>query len=252
LALGSLSRIEVSLIDFIKKMLNKSERKPSFGSSFVELPGYGKPSVEDLKLEVVLFEKRVKDYASHQGISLKKSNSENKNVYGLLNELNDLNPYADIDTENQKWHNHIEELHELRKFRSKIIHIDHTDLPSVEDLYSRYKSANQLLIPLRFNGGCTVSNFKPIKWIGATLINGSIYHFYYADIDNLSIQLHPASRGAVYYKSGKQVVVKITDYDYANLTVFIEGCPSFQITEDEAAILDDLLLSVKGERVYGA
>jgi len=72
------------------------------------------------------------------------------------------------------------------------------------------------------------------------------------DIDNLSVQLHPASRGAVYYKKGKQVAVKITDYDYVNLTVFIEGCPSFQITEDEAAVLDDLILSAKGQKEYGA
>lgn len=243
------------MIDLIKKVLNKEERKLAVERSFVELPGYGKPSVEDLKLEVVLFEKRVKDYASHQGVSLEKSDSKNKSVYELLNELKDLNPYAEIDSENQKWHSHIEEWHKLRQFRNDIIHIDHSELPSVEELYPRYKKANQLLIPLRINGGCTRSNFKPIKWVGDTLeisINGNTYQLDYADIDNLSVQLHPASRGAVYYKRGKQVVVKITDYDYVNLTVFIEGCPSFQITEDEAAILDDLILSVKGQRVYGA
>jgi len=49
---------------------------------------------------------------------------------------------------------------------------------------------------------------------------------------------------------GKQVVVKETDYHY--LTVFIKGDPSFQITEDEAAILNDLILSLKGQKVYGA
>lgn len=241
------------MINFLKQILKIKNKKKCIESSFFELPGYGQPSIEDLKLEVVLFEKRVKDYSTDQGISLQKSNSDKKSLFDLINELKNINPLRDLDAENKKWFSHIEELHELRNFRNKIIHIDHAGLPSVSELYDRYTAANQLLLPLRLNGGCTEAKFKPIKWHGETLeiaINEHSYNLSCSDMENLSVQLHPASRGAVYYKHGKQVVVKIIDYEYERLTVFIEDCPSFQITEDEAAILDDLILSLIAEREY--
>jgi hypothetical protein len=222
--------------------------------SFIELPGYNQPSIEDLKLEVVLFEKRIKDYAASLGVDLKNSNFKKKSVYVLINELRELNPYLNIDQKNQAWNIRIEELHALREYRNNIIHIDHTALPSVEELHSRYKSANNKLIPFRLNQGCTVSNFKPIKWKNDTLeilINENVYNLSYVDIDNLSIQLHPASRGAVYYTSGRQMVIKVTDYDYKYLAVFVEDYPKFQVTEDEAAVLNDLILSLKSEKKYG-
>ena len=243
------------MINFIKKWL-KRDRKiigMHFNSSTLDLPGYEQPSIEDLKLAVVLFEKRVKDYANYQGISLKKRNGDKKSLFELINELKNINPLRSFDSENHKWFSHIDELHELRNFRNKIIHIDYTGLPDVAELYDRYSAANQLLLPFRLNGGCTKASFKPIKWHGETLeivINEHKYNLDYSDIENLSVQLHPASRGAVYCKHGKQVVVKTVDYEHEQLCVFIEDCPSFQLTEDEAAILDDLLLSLITEKEY--
>lgn len=239
---------------FTKKSSNKDESLNTDERSYVELPGYGYPSVEDLKLEVVLFEKRVKDYAISLKIELAPSDSKNINLNTVINKLKHSNPYADIDEKNELWDSFIEELHALRKYRNKIIHIDHSDIPSVEELYCRYKNANNRLLPFRLNEGYKNAVFEPIRWIDKTLeisINGTIYHLDYSDIDNLCIQLHPVHRGAVFYKFGKQVVAKITDYDYNNLTIFIEGYPSFKVTEDEAALLEDLILSAKAEKVYG-
>lgn len=223
--------------------------------SYIELPGYNQPSIEDLKVEVVLFERRVKDYAVSVGLSLQKNNSDDKRLYDIVNELTNLNPYPEIDEDNEAWSRHIEELHKLRKFRNDIIHINDATLPSLEDLYKRYKSANEKLIPFTLNAGCTESVFEPIKWNNNTLeikINGNVYHLTLADIDNLSIQLHPATRGGVFYKEGKQVVAKVTDYEYKYLTVFIENNLKFNITIDEAAVLDDLILTLKDQRLSGA
>lgn len=141
------------MINFFKKWL-KRDRKiigMQFNYSILDLPGYEQPSIEDLKLEVVLFEKRVKDYANHEGISLKKRNGDKKSLFELINELKNINPLRDFDTENHKWFSHIEELHELRNFRNKIIHIDYAGLPDVAELYGRYSAANQLLLPFRLN-----------------------------------------------------------------------------------------------------
>ncbi|USH04369.1 hypothetical protein K6Q96_21775 [Grimontia kaedaensis] len=238
---------------FSRKIDSKPDIPPVAGS-YVELPGYQQPSFEDLKVEALLFEKRIKDYARYLGVNMIGENSRAKKLHRIIEEMKLINPYSKHDKDNEIWERRIAQFHKLRNYRNNIVHVDCEGLPSVKELWLEFRDINRTFIPFRFNEGCTKSVFEPQQWDGARLsikINGNQYHLSLYDIDNLSVQLHPASRGAVYYKMGKQVVVKNTGYDYQSLTVFIEGYPDFHITEDEAAVLDDILSSIKCEIVYG-
>lgn len=66
------------------------------------------------------------------------------------------------------------------------------------------------------------------------------------DVENLLAELHPSSRGRVYFKAGKQINSVMRDIANKSRTYYIEGSEPFDLTDQEAMILDDLLICFLG------
>ncbi len=228
------------------QLLRKSDRKRFMERTYKDMPGYSIKSVDDLRFQVLEFEKLVKNYIENKNGVL-----PNGTLHHLIhNVLPDLPLYPDFE---DHWTTFIDEAKILKKYRNSIIHSDFEGLPEVSELCDRFEKANETLLPFKI---CTADSrrFKPISWVGDVLeikIDDNLYKLEPEDITNLTIELHPASRGRVHFIKGKIVEGKVLDYSYEKVTYFIEGFPEFELTHDESMVLEDLLLSLVGRRVHG-
>ncbi len=234
---------------FKKSNKKESKRDEIYLSqrSWRELPGFTEPSVEDLKVEAIKFESSVRMYLENKGSSLNKRASLKKMIE-LLPDYPFHPDYPEVWTEN------IEEYDTLRDCRNKIIH--HRDcetLPPVKELYNRFKIANKALMPWKFCSSSD-SRFSFQRWNDNNELEFYIYNIKFKlrveDISNLQRQLDPHSRGKVNFEKGLMIVAKYHDYFYENLTVYIDGYPSFDLNVDETMVLSESLSSLLGERLY--
>lgn len=215
--------------------------------TFRDMPGFYHPSIDDLRIEVVQFEKLIRDFVKSKNGSL-----PTKNLHQLVN--HELPKYTSHEYLPEIWERFLIEAASLKKLRNKILHSDFDDYtPDVPDLFKRFKKANALLYPFRLFSG-RIDRFKPIKWHKNSLeifIDDNRYLLDPADLSNLMIELSSDSRGKVNFIKGRIVTGKVLDYHYEKITFFIEGYPEFELTLDESAALRNLLTSLVAQQMYG-
>jgi len=230
----------------IIKFLRNRRRKAFIERSFKDMPGFSTPSLEDLRVEVLNFEKHIKDYIRSNSGNLTSTNLHNL-IHNELPKLPLYPKYKDI------WLNFVEEAKALKEYRNIIVHSDFSkEIPPVSVLFDRFNKANDMLRPFRICSG-EREKFKPISWIGNSLkiqIDENIYLLSPADINNLQLELSPSSRGKVHFTKGKVVQSKILDYRYEKVTYFIEGFIQFELTHDESMVLSDMLDCLVGQHIF--
>ncbi|MEP5376901.1 MAG: hypothetical protein ABJQ14_14160 [Hyphomicrobiales bacterium] len=230
----------------LSRLFSKKKRIGLMERTYRELPGYSVPTVDDVRFQVLEFEKLVKNY-----IQTRAGELPNEPLGKLINEVLPAYPrYPELE---DHWPTFVEEAKLLRKYRNSIVHSDFGDLPEVSELYRRFKKANQTLLPFKICSGDR-SRFKPICWKGETLeikIDQEIYTLDHPDINNLLSELDPSSRGRVHFCKGRLVASKVMDYFYEKITYFIEDHPPFELSHDEAMVLEDVIQGLVGRRLYG-
>ncbi|MFJ5282865.1 hypothetical protein ACIP66_03285 [Pseudomonas sp. NPDC088429] len=213
--------------------------------NFKELPGYGVPSVDDLRFEAIEFEKSIVSYVH------RKSGAAPQKPLGYIVQKM-LGDYPLLPEIPEYWPEFVEEAKKLKDFRNNVIHSDFIGLPPLEELYEKFKRANEVLRPF---GICSANRdrFTDIRWRGDTLLLKIDEHRYELEVDdikNLMMELHPASRGEVHFLKGKLVVSKVLDYHYERITYFIESYDQFELSLEESVVLEDLLSSLLGQHFY--
>ncbi|MDH6028020.1 hypothetical protein [Vibrio splendidus] len=216
-------------------------------TSWKELPGFAEPCIEDLKVEAIKFERTIRLYLEGKGKSLGKRVG--------LNEMMKILPNYPFHPEHtESWSESLKEYDNLRVCRNQLIH--HRDcetLPPVKELYYRFKEANRLLRPWKI---CDPSSkrFGHRSWNANNelefFIDDVQFNLRVEDISNITLQLDQHSRGKVNFEEGLMVVAKYHDYFYENLTVYVEGYPSFDLNIDETMMLSEYLGSLLGQRLH--
>lgn len=204
--------------------------------TYREIPGYSIRSVDELRFQVVEFEKLIKNY-----IKRKSGILPDKNLHQLIeDELKNYPLHPEIEG---FWDNFIEKALRLKYIRNDILHSDTDNLPSVSKLYDQFKEVNEVLKPFRLYDG-NISRFSSFQWVDNLLeirIDNDLYKLELADINNLLLELDPSSRGRVHFIKGKIVASKILDHSYEKVTYYIEEYPSFELSHDDSMALGDLL-----------
>lgn len=207
-----------------------------FEKTYREIPGYSVRSVDELRFQVVEFEKLIKNY-----IKSKSGVLPDKKLHQLIeDELKNHPLHPEIEG---FWDNFIEKAMRLKNIRNNILHSDTDNLPSVSKLYDQFKEVNEVLIPFRLYDG-NISRFNSFKWIDSLLeikIDNNLYKLALADIKNLLLELDPSSRGRVHFIKGKIVASKVLDHSYEKVTYYIEEYPPFELSHDDSMALEDLL-----------
>jgi len=214
--------------------------------NYKELPGYGVPSVDDLRFEAIEFEKSIVSY-----VHRKSGIAPQQPLGHIVQKM--LGDYPLLPEIPEYWPVFVEEAKQLKNLRNNVIHSDFVGVPPLEELYQRFKKANEVLSPFRL---CSAGRdrFTDIQWRGDTLLLKIDEHQYELEVDdikNLMMELHPASRGEVHFLKGKLVVSKVLDYNYEKLTYFIEGYGPFELDLEESMVFEDLLGSLLGQHFYG-
>lgn len=229
------------------QFLRKKGRKRFIERTCRDMPGYSVSSVDELRFQVLEFEKLVKNY-----IENKAGNLPTGSLHHLINNV--LPDYPLYPQFEGHWPAFLEEVKKLKDYRNNIVHSDFVDLPEVSELFNRFKRANGIFFPFRICSGNS-SRFKPQRWVGDVLeikIDEHLYKFEPEDIINLTIELNPSCRGKVHFVKGRLVEGKVIDYLYEKTTYFIEDFPKFELNQDESMVLESMLRSLVGEHVYGA
>lgn len=232
--------------EMFKSLRRKKNVKAFIERNYKELPGYGVPSVDDLRFEAIEFEKSIVNYIH------RKSGTDPQKPLGYIVQKM-LEDYPLCPEIPEHWPKFVEEAKKLKDLRNNVIHSDFVGLPPLEELHGKFKRANEVLKPFRI---CNArrDRFTNIRWRGDTLflkIDEHRYELEVDDIKNLMMELHPASRGEIHFLKGKLVVCKVLDYHYEKITYFIEGYVPFELDIEESMVLDDLLGSLLGQHFYG-
>ncbi|MHA3736472.1 hypothetical protein ACXR0M_12440 [Pseudomonas sp. Eth.TT006] len=217
------------------------------GINYKELPGYGVPSVDDLRFEAIEFEKSIINYVH------RKSGAAPQKPLGYIVQKM-LGDYPLLPEIPEHWSAFVEEAKKLKDLRNNVVHSDFVGLPPLEALYKKFKKANEVLRPFRI---CSAGGdrFTDIRWRGDTLLLKIDEHRYELEVDdikNLMIKLHPASRGQVHFLKGKLVVSKVLDYHYEKITYFIESYDPFELDLEESMVLEDLLGCLLGQHFHAS
>lgn len=206
-----------------------------------DIPGSYEPTIDDLRAEAIEFEKHVKAHIE------RASGRKTKDSLGHL-VRHTLAHYPLYPEFPGYWDYFVVKAIALRDLRNKIIHSDVGGLPPLSEMYYRFKEANDVLRPFTV---CSVprDRFTQIRWKNHLLhfrIDEQEFRLSERDIENLLAELHPSSRGKVYFKIGKQVHSAMLDIKNESRTYFIEGSAPFNLNAQEATALDDLLLCFLG------
>lgn len=228
--------------------LRRRKRKPFIERTHKNSPGYSFPSVDDLRFQVLQFEKLIKNYIESKG-----GRQSSKNLHNLIKD--ELPKYPLYPQFYGHWPKFLAEVKVLKEYRNNIVHTDFKkQIPPVKELYDRFKQVNETLLPFRI---CSARSdkFQPVAWHGnklEILVNDNRYLLSPADLNNLMIELHPTSRGKFHFVKGRVVEGKVLDYSYEKVTYFIEDFPEFELTHDESMTLEDILSSLIGRYAYAA
>ncbi|MFS2068415.1 hypothetical protein ACEN9D_06630 [Pseudomonas sp. CT11-2] len=216
-------------------------------TTFKDKPDFSHASVDELRFQALEFERLIVNYIKSKSGSAPHDKAKLHNL--IVNELIKYPLYPQLEN---YWPDFIKEVLALKEFRNSLIHSDFSNLPSVSELYKRFKDVNDVLYPFRICSG-NRDRFKPIAWRGKNLeilIDENQYLLAPADLTNLMIELHPASRGKVNFIKGRLVAGKSLGYDNEKITYFIESFPAFELDEDESAVLEDMLSSLISQFMY--
>ncbi|MFZ3282923.1 hypothetical protein [Pseudomonas sp.] len=227
---------------------NQLKRAAFLECTYTDRPGSHSPSLDDLRSQAVAFERSIFDY-----LTTKKAPPPTKKRETLDDAIKDrLSAVPLYPQLASHWPRFMDEANELRKIRNKIVHSDFADLPEVADLYARFKRANEMLYPFKIYArknkrfSCPEPSGEGVK----VIIDGILYVLNPADVSNLLLELHPASRGKQNYIKGRAIEAKVTGYDVEKYTYFIGEAPPFELDQDEAATLEDMLISWVGRECY--
>jgi hypothetical protein len=231
-----------------KKPSDTKDEIKDLYTSWKQLPGYGEPSVEELKVVAINFERYLKGYLLRHGVNVR--NKSNKVLIELLVQYPFYPEHPEL---NDKWLSWVSEFEELRDYRNRVIH--HRDLdtmPSVKELFERFKAANSVLREFSIVSDVD-DRFEIHTWNDGLLqlkVDQQLLHLSVSDLSNLLCELETHSRGKVNFVKGKMVVTKFHDFKYEKLTVYIEDCDPFTLTIDEVMVFSDSLNSVLCQRLY--
>jgi hypothetical protein len=230
-----------------KRLFIKKKRSAFLEITYRDKPGFSHPTMDDLRFEALEFERLIFDYIRERKKSPIHEKAKLRNL--VETELVKYPPHPPLDN---FWPAFIERAAILTNYRNSIAHSDFSELPPLAKTYKMFRSANKILSPLRICSG-NRERFKPVAWHGNNLelmIDGHRYLLSPADLSNLTIELNPSCRGQVNFIKGRMVTAKALNYDSTTLTYFIEDYPSFELNEDDAMTLDDMLSSVIGRFMY--
>ncbi|VVM69289.1 hypothetical protein PS631_01719 [Pseudomonas fluorescens] len=208
---------------------------------FEDIPGSYEPTLDDLRAETIEFERQIKAHIKQ------RTGKTPKGALGQL--IHDVLPkYPKYPEHPEFWDEFLEEVKALKTLRNSIAHSDIAGLPSLPEMYQRFKRANDTLRPFT---GCSVprDRFTELRWERSKLnfkIDEQLLKLSERDVENLLIELHPASRGKVYFKQGKKIRSAVLQVEHDHRTYFIEGCEAFILNDQEAMALDDLLICFLG------
>lgn len=231
----------------LKRFFIKKIRSAFLETTSRDKPGFAHPTMDDLRFEALEFDRLVFDYVRTRKQDPIHEQAKLANLVRV--ELIKYPPPPPLD---QFWPAFVEQAATLVKYRNMIAHSEFGELPPLIEVYELFKTVNQTLTPFRMCSG-NRKRFKPVAWHGIKLellIDGNRYMLTPADLSNLQSELHPSSRGKVNFTKGKIVVAKSLNYDNSKLTYFIEDYPPFELNEDDAMTLDDMLSSVIGQLLY--
>lgn len=228
------------MLQWITRLFRLSRRYlPS--NHFQDIPGSYKPTIDELRAEAINFDKYVKFYIE-RATGKKTTDSLGKLIRNVLADYPQHPEFPEF------WDSFVEEAKELKDYRNSIIHADVRDLPSLPELHQRFKKANEILRPFTV---CSArrDRFTQFRWKMSLLnfkIDEQTFRLSERDLENLLAELHPSSRGRVYFKAGKQIHSAMLDVANVSRTYFIEGCEPFKLNDEEAMVLDDLLICFLG------
>ncbi|WDM57711.1 hypothetical protein K4A76_14640 [Pseudomonas sp. NEEL19] len=208
---------------------------------FQDIPGSYEPTIDDLRAEAINFDQYVKAY-----IERATGKKPKESLGDLIRHV--LKDHPQFPEHPEIWSKFLAEARELKDYRNSIIHADTKGLPSLPELYVRFKEANAFLRPFRV---CSArrDRFTQFRWKIDFLnfkIDEQPFSLSHQDIENLLAELHPSSRSRVYFKAGKQVHSAMLDVENIARTYFIEGYEPFKLSDEEAMALDDLLICFLG------
>ncbi|EHH1051698.1 hypothetical protein J7I00_004435 [Vibrio parahaemolyticus] len=213
-----------------------------------ELPGFGEPSVEDLKVEAIKFERSLKEYLIRHDV-----NVNNKNNKKLIELMEEYPIFSETPAIAAKWSDKIEEFDELREIRNRIVHYRNLEELNLKSAYLRFRNANEILSEFSVVNA-TDERFSLFKWNENDelmfKIDQQLFTLDTDDLSNLLCQLESHPRGKVNFIRGKMVVAKFHDFYYENITFYVEGYQAFTLSIDETAVLWDILSSYLGEKLY--
>ncbi|AKK01093.1 hypothetical protein [Pseudomonas citrulli] len=210
-----------------------------------DISGSFEPTLDDLRAEAIDFERQVKAHIGRES---------GKMPTGPLGQLiRDMLPkYPKYPQIPGFWDGFVVEAAALKELRNNIAHSDVQGLPPLPEIYGRFKKANDVLRPFTV---CSVprDRFTQFFWVKSLLhfkIDEQVFRLSERDIENLLVELHPSSRGKVRFKAGKQIHSAMLDIKNESRTYFVEDCAPFNLDDQEAMALDDLLISYLGPVRY--
>ncbi|WJN52520.1 hypothetical protein [Pseudomonas asiatica] len=230
------------MLQWITHVFGLSRRfRPS--THFQDIPGSHEPSIHDLRAEAIEFDKNVKGYIARMTGTVPEE-TPGKLVRNTLKNYPMHPEYPEF------WDRFVKEAIVLKGYRNSIIHADVGGLPPLPELHRRFKEANNILRPFTV---CSASRdrFTQFRWKWNRLnlkIDQQAFKLSKQDVENLLVELHPSSRGRVYFKAGKKVYTAMLDTANTSRRYFIEGSEPFNLSDQEAMALGDLLLCFLGNR----
>lgn len=202
-----------------------------------DIPGSFEPTLHDLRAEAIDFERLVSDYIAR---------ASGKVPSGHLGQvIHDLLPRYDKHPQIPGfWDDFIKEAKELNVLRNNIAHFDVKGLAPLPEIYQRFKRANNVLRPFIV---CSArrDRFTQFGWKKRLLhfrIDDQAFELSERDIENFLAELHPFTRGKIHFTAGKQIHTAMLELTNESFTYFIEGYVPFNLNEQEAMVLDDLLI----------
>ena len=223
---------------FLKQFSKHHRRIKKFNeNTHIDLPGYGLVTYEDLVVACVSLEKAIKQY--YEANVGKVSNQAKLNK--LIDAIDDYPP-SGVDDAN--WKNMLQEIHEARKVRNKIIHVSLENSKQASELIALFNRARTLL--------CQFTLLNPTYDRIKVQVKGEIFllsvdsiviELDLHDIKNLTLALDSPGKNRVSFIKGKPVASYRTSQDESSFLICIADTEPFHLNSSEIMCLTDLLSS---------